>query len=111
MERSRAVKCPDVATHLAGTKKVQQELSRPGALERFLPGDPEAVARIRATYAGLYSLDEGEEGDRNAAMAIRNPERFVLKTQRDGGGMSTHSLVACISASGSVCPKSLKGMF
>ncbi|XP_069077170.1 glutathione synthetase-like [Pleurodeles waltl] len=86
MERSRAVKCPDVATHLAGTKKVQQELSRPGALERFLPGKPEAVARIRATYAGLYSLDEGEEGDRNAAMAIKNPERFVLKTQQDGGG-------------------------
>lgn len=86
MERSRAVKCPDVATHLAGTKRVQQELSRPGVLERFLPDNPEAVARIRATFAGLYSLGEGEEGDRNAAMAIMNPERFVLKVQRDGGG-------------------------
>ncbi|XP_069077165.1 glutathione synthetase-like [Pleurodeles waltl] len=86
MERAKAIKCPDVATQLAGTKKVQQELSRPGALERFLPGDPEAVARIRATFAGLYSLDQGEEGDRNAAMAIMNHERFVLKIQRDGGG-------------------------
>ncbi|XP_078542506.1 glutathione synthetase-like [Lissotriton helveticus] len=86
MERSRAVKCPDVATQLTGTKKVQQELSRPGALERFLPGNPEAVARIRATFAGLYSLDEGEEGDQNAAMAIKNPEQFVLKPELEGGG-------------------------
>lgn len=57
LERSRAVKCPDIATQLAGTKKVQQELSQPGTLERLLPGRAEAVARIRATFAGLYSLD------------------------------------------------------
>ncbi|XP_074013793.1 glutathione synthetase [Numenius arquata] len=86
LERSRAVKCPDIATQLAGTKKVQQELSRPGTLERLLPGRPEAVARIRATFAGLYSLDMGEEGDKIAAMAIADPDRFVLKPQREGGG-------------------------
>lgn len=57
LERSRAVKCPDIATQLAGTKKVQQELSRPGMLEKLLPGHAEAVKRIRATFAGLYSLD------------------------------------------------------
>lgn len=57
MERSCAVKCPDIATQLAGTKKVQQELSREGMLELLLPGQPEAVARLRATFAGLYSLD------------------------------------------------------
>ncbi|NXR83377.1 GSHB synthetase, partial [Pycnonotus jocosus] len=88
LERSRAVKCPDIATQLAGTKKVQQELSRPGTLEKLLPGHPEAIARIRATFAGLYSLDEGEEGDRIAATAIADPDRFVLKPQREGGGMS-----------------------
>ncbi|NWZ00087.1 GSHB synthetase, partial [Loxia curvirostra] len=86
LERSRAVKCPDIATQLAGTKKVQQELSRPGTLEKLLPGHPEAIARIRATFAGLYSLDEGEEGDRIAATAIADPDRFVLKPQREGGG-------------------------
>uniref|UniRef100_A0A663N7C6 Glutathione synthetase n=1 Tax=Athene cunicularia TaxID=194338 RepID=A0A663N7C6_ATHCN len=86
LERSRAVKCPDIATQLAGTKKVQQELSRPGTLERLLPGRAEAVARIRATFAGLYSLDVGEEGDKIAAMAIADPDRFVLKPQREGGG-------------------------
>ncbi|POI30591.1 hypothetical protein CIB84_005657 [Bambusicola thoracicus] len=86
LERSRAVKCPDIATQLAGTKKVQQELSCPGTLEKLLPGHAEAVKRIRATFAGLYSLDVGEEGDQIAATAIASPERFVLKPQREGGG-------------------------
>ncbi|KAM8776018.1 glutathione synthetase isoform 1-T2 [Rhynchonycteris naso] len=86
LERSRAVKCPDVATQLAGTKKVQQQLSRVGVLEEVLPGQPEAVARLRATFAGLYSLDMGEEGDRAIAEALAAPSRFVLKPQREGGG-------------------------
>uniref|UniRef100_A0A8C8SGR6 Glutathione synthetase n=1 Tax=Pelusios castaneus TaxID=367368 RepID=A0A8C8SGR6_9SAUR len=86
IERSKAVKCPDIATQLAGTKKVQQELSQPGALERLLPTQAEAVARIRATFTGLYSLDMGEEGDKMVAVAIADPERFVLKPQREGGG-------------------------
>lgn len=57
MERSRAVKCPDISTHLAGTKKVQQVLARPGVVEKFFPDQPEAVKQIRATFAGLYTLD------------------------------------------------------
>lgn len=57
MERSKAVKCPDISTHLAGTKKVQQVLAQPGVLERFFPDKPEVVEQIRATFAGLYTLD------------------------------------------------------
>ncbi|XP_074148573.1 glutathione synthetase isoform X3 [Sminthopsis crassicaudata] len=86
LERSCAVKCPDVATQLVGTKKVQQELSRPGVLESLIPDQPEAVARLRATFAGLYSLDMGEEGDCAIMEAIAAPDRFVLKPQREGGG-------------------------
>ncbi|XP_036273383.1 glutathione synthetase isoform X4 [Pipistrellus kuhlii] len=86
MERSCAVKCPDIATQLAGTKKVQQELSRVGVLEMLLPDQPEAVARLRATFAGQYSLDLGEEGDQALAEALAAPSRFVLKPQREGGG-------------------------
>ncbi|XP_068119885.1 glutathione synthetase [Hyperolius riggenbachi] len=86
MERSTAVKCPDIATQLVGTKKVQQELSRPLVLEKFLPDLPEAVARIRETFAGLYSLDIGEEGDQTVKIALANPEQYVLKPQREGGG-------------------------
>ncbi|XP_073415526.1 glutathione synthetase isoform X5 [Dendrobates tinctorius] len=86
MERSRAVKCPDIATQLVGTKKVQQELSRPLVLEKFLPDQPEAVSRIRETFAGLYSLDIGEEGDHTVKIALENPDHYVLKPQREGGG-------------------------
>lgn len=57
MERSRAVKCPDISAHLAGTKKVQQVLPRPGVLDRFFPDQPQAVQQIRATLADLYTLD------------------------------------------------------
>lgn len=57
MECSLAVKCPDIGTHLVGTKKVQQVLTRPGVLERFFPDQPRVMEQIRATFAGLYSLD------------------------------------------------------
>ncbi|XP_041802104.1 glutathione synthetase-like [Chelmon rostratus] len=86
MERSLAVKCPDISTHLAGTKKVQQVLARPGVLEKFFPDQPQVVEQIRATFAGLYTLDMGPEGDRTVAMALANPHVFVLKPQREGGG-------------------------
>ncbi|XP_075882761.1 glutathione synthetase-like [Nelusetta ayraudi] len=86
MERSLAVKCPDIGTHLAGTKKVQQVLARPGILERFFPEEPMVVEQIRATFAGLYTLDMGPEGDKTVEMALASPGQFVLKPQREGGG-------------------------
>ncbi|KAL9320307.1 hypothetical protein ACSQ67_012146 [Phaseolus vulgaris] len=36
MEQSSAVKCPSISYHLVGTKKIQQELAKPGVLERYL---------------------------------------------------------------------------
>uniref|UniRef100_A0A673JVC4 Glutathione synthetase n=1 Tax=Sinocyclocheilus rhinocerous TaxID=307959 RepID=A0A673JVC4_9TELE len=95
MERSLAVKCPDISTHLAGTKKVQQELARRGVLERFFPDEPETVAQIRATFAGLYTLDMGEEGDKTVAMALANPDQYVLKPQREGGGNNIYGSEIC----------------
>ena len=35
IERSDAARCPTVGYQLAGAKKVQQDLARPGVLERF----------------------------------------------------------------------------
>uniref|UniRef100_A0A8C7D1F7 Glutathione synthetase n=1 Tax=Oncorhynchus kisutch TaxID=8019 RepID=A0A8C7D1F7_ONCKI len=95
MERSMAVKCPDISTHLAGTKKVQQELARPGVLERFFPGEPDVVDQIRATFAGLYTLDMGPEGDKTVAMALAKPDQFVLKPQREGGGNNLYGAEIC----------------
>ncbi|KAL1021173.1 hypothetical protein UPYG_G00009750 [Umbra pygmaea] len=95
IERSMAVKCPDISTHLAGTKKVQQELARPGVLERFFPDEPDVVDQIRATFAGLYTLDMGPEGDRTVAMALEKPDHFVLKPQREGGGNNIYGAEIC----------------
>ncbi|CAF91535.1 unnamed protein product, partial [Tetraodon nigroviridis] len=86
MERSLAVKCPDIRTHLAGTKKVQQVLAQPGVLEKFFPEQAGVAEQIRATFAGLYTLDLGPEGDRSVDLALAAPDNFVLKPQREGGG-------------------------
>lgn len=43
IEFSKAIKCPTINYHLAGTKKVQQALAAPGILKRFV-NDPEKVS-------------------------------------------------------------------
>lgn len=95
LERSRAIKCPDIGTHLAGTKKVQQVLAQSGVLEKFFPTEPQVVKKIRATFAGLYTLDPGSEGDQTVAMALKDPERYVLKPQREGGGNNIYGPEIC----------------
>ena len=56
MEISMAIKSPNINYHLAGTKKVQQELARPGNLEKFL-GDKAQIKSVRDIFTGLYPLD------------------------------------------------------
>jgi glutathione synthase len=88
LEASRATKCPGLGYHLAGTKKVQQQLSRPGVLEQFFPGEPVVVAELRQAFAGLYSLGEdASETDQKAVRDVfHNYHKYVLKPQREGGG-------------------------
>ncbi|XP_049879709.1 glutathione synthetase-like isoform X3 [Pectinophora gossypiella] len=85
VERSNAIKCPSIHYQLAGTKKVQQALAAPGVLEKFM-GPGGATSRVRDIFAGLYSLDFDENGERAVEMALADAERFVLKPQREGGG-------------------------
>ncbi len=94
LERGAATKCPCLGYHLAGTKKVQQELARPGVVEHFFPendGDNVAAARlIRTAFAGLYSLGaDANEDDMKAVKEVLLHDgegRYVLKPQREGGG-------------------------
>lgn len=93
IERSAAIKCPSVLTHLAGSKKVQQMLAAPGSplVARFLPYAGIA-ARVAATFAPIYPLDTSEAG-LEARRIATNPEtaaRFVLKPQREGGGNNVY---------------------
>ncbi|XBH90296.1 hypothetical protein VPH35_082004 [Triticum aestivum] len=87
MEQSSAVKCPSISYHLVGTKKIQQELAKPNVLERFLE-NKEEIAKLRQCFAGLWSLDDKEV----VKSAIENPDLFVLKPQREGGGNNIYGL-------------------
>ena len=80
IERSKSIKCPNIAYHLAGAKKIQQVLAQKGVLEQLLE-DEEKVRALRDCFTGLYSLDLNAEGDQAAEMAIKDPDRFVLKPQ------------------------------
>ncbi len=91
LERGRATKCPNLGYHLSGTKKVQQELARPGAVERFFPDDGDGTARLlRSAFAGLYGL--GADANVDDMRAVEDVlhrgmgGRYVLKPQREGGG-------------------------
>ncbi|CAN4108692.1 unnamed protein product [Withania somnifera] len=81
MEQSRAVKCPSISYHLAGTKKIQQELAKPNVLERFMENKDD-IAKLRKCFAGLWSLDESD----TVKDAIERPGLYVMKPQREGGG-------------------------
>ena len=56
IERSNAIKCPTINYHLTGTKKVQQALSEPKCLERFLKNSSE-IESLKEIFTGQYSLD------------------------------------------------------
>ncbi|KAG3105765.1 Glutathione synthetase [Phytophthora idaei] len=85
IERSYAIKCPSIAYHLAGTKKVQQVLAQPAVLRHFM-SEEEAKA-LETSFAGLYGLEKDSATIEDVKkMAIANPRSFVLKPQREGGG-------------------------
>ena len=92
LERSAAIKCPSILTHLAGSKKIQQILATPSSpyLERFLSttSSKAYIARIQATFAAIYPLDDTIAGQK-AVMIAKDPanaKQYVLKPQREGGG-------------------------
>ena len=88
IESSTAIKCPSIAYHLVGAKKVQQTLARGGDLEIFL--NPADAAEVRKSFAGLWSLGPDGTSDEETKRAIKdaklNPDAYVIKPQREGGG-------------------------
>lgn len=85
IEQSTSVRVPDIGCHLAGLKKVQQELSDPQALALFIPEEDEA-RNLQDTFVELLPLDADDHGDENAQRALTNPSKWVIKPQREGGG-------------------------
>lgn len=95
LEHCDAALCPSVAYQLSGAKKVQQDLARPEVLERFLD-DKEQVELIRACFAGLWGLDNLSDPETAAVLqqAQEQPDLFVLKPQREGGGNNLYGEAA-----------------
>lgn len=55
IERSLAIKCPNIQYHLAGTKKVQQTLAKPDVVAHFLKNE-QAAAKVKEIFTGTCSL-------------------------------------------------------
>uniref|UniRef100_A0A1I8B3B8 Glutathione synthetase n=1 Tax=Meloidogyne hapla TaxID=6305 RepID=A0A1I8B3B8_MELHA len=86
MERSTAIKCPWIGLQMANTKKIQQVLSCPGVLEKYLSSATD-LENIRSTFASMWGLEhDDEETQRVIKDAIENPQNYVLKPQLEGGG-------------------------
>jgi glutathione synthase len=62
----------------------------PGVLEKYVT-DPTNVKKLRASFAGLYPLDSSPEGEAAVELAMKNPERYVMKPQREGGGNNIYA--------------------
>ncbi|KAG8863427.1 hypothetical protein FRC20_010747 [Serendipita sp. 405] len=101
LERSRAIKCPSIALQLAGSKKVQAVLSKPGVVESFLLMDKwdraardtnphsfcaKDVDNLRESWVDMWGLEE-EGGIERAKERAMN---LVLKPQREGGGNNVY---------------------
>ena len=101
LERSRAIKCPNLLGHLCTFKKVQQALSTSGILGRFL--EAEEVERVERTFAPMFSLDESKLGleGRKLAMDQQTARNYVLKPSLEGGGHNIY---------GEAIPKYLKAV-
>ena len=88
IEASSSIQVPDLPMQLAGMKKIQQVLTRPEILSAFV--SKEISQRFLKIFARMHSLDETietPEGELKAlAWAVKNPDKYVLKPQREGGG-------------------------
>ncbi|CBQ69912.1 related to glutathione synthase [Sporisorium reilianum SRZ2] len=97
LELSAAIKCPSIAVQLAGAKKVQQVLAEPGQLEPLLAAlgpqpaiTPQTPNQLRDTFTHLYPLDDSPLGQQGYQLALAQPQNYVLKPQREGGGNNVY---------------------
>jgi glutathione synthase len=87
LELARAIKCPSVLGHITTIKKVQQTLTVPGVLERWL--SPQQADVVRETFVNIYGLDQskaqvGHELDISSGKYILKPVSL------EGGGHNTY---------------------
>jgi glutathione synthetase len=85
LELSRAIKCPSILGHITTIKKVQQALTVPETLERWLTS--EKADRIRGTFVEIRSLDDFISSKKNSEEDRELAEDYILKpASLEGGG-------------------------
>lgn len=82
LELSNAIKCPNIAFHLTGLKKMQESLAQPGALERFVSAAD--ADRLRNVFEEMHPAADAATG--KLERVREHPQDWVLKPQREGGG-------------------------
>lgn len=89
LETSLAIKAPSLKMQLAGSKKIQQLVTTPETLQRFIP-DEDTCKKLLSTFVKIYPLDDSDEGRYAKDLIKKNNadvlSKFVLKPQREGGG-------------------------
>ncbi|KAF2755510.1 glutathione synthase [Pseudovirgaria hyperparasitica] len=93
LDRSRAIICPSILSHLATFKKVQQALCVPGAVERFLPD--EKARLVRATFSAILPMDEESRLGQYARELTQDSVRaidYILKPSLEGGGHNVYGI-------------------
>jgi glutathione synthase len=85
VERSSAIKCPNISYHLVGSKKMQQVWSLPDVVEKFI-FSPSVATMLRSCFAGQFSLDPQDNPENIISKVLENPSGYVMKPQREGGG-------------------------
>nr|POE59062.1 glutathione synthetase [Quercus suber] len=63
LEASRAIKCPDILTHLTTSKAVQQALTQADNVDRFV--QREMRAEINDTFVSILTMDDLEDNKRS----------------------------------------------
>lgn len=91
LETSHAIKSPTLLTQLSGAKKIQQILTDKETIRKFLPNStPQNLEQLLATFVDLYPMDTSPNGLIARKLAQEQPEKFVLKPQREGGGNNVY---------------------
>lgn len=91
LEKSRAIKCPSIRYQLAGCKKIQQVIAKDDIYNKFIDKDTPGAKALKSTFAGMWGLELNQAGHEIVNTVLSNPEKFVMKPQREGGGNNIYA--------------------
>ena len=72
--------------HIAGCKKIQQQLCVPGLLEDLFEGDLQKTSLMRGCFTEMLPAWQVANDSEWMKKVCENPHGYVLKPQREGGG-------------------------